>query len=223
MVFDDRADAGRQLAAQVLHLRPELPVVLGLPRGGVPVALEVARALEAPLDIVVVRRLPSPFHGEIAMGAVGEGGVVVVNETVVRDWAISREQFCTVARAAQIDVELRARQLRQSGRVVPMRDQTALLVDDGAATGATARAACQVARAAGAQRVVLALPVASQDAVAAVQDVVDELICVHVPEVFLAVGQWYADFTPVSDDEVRAALSSRLPELQSANGWRLPT
>jgi predicted phosphoribosyltransferase len=160
MVFMDRADAGRRLAARLEYLRGEPVVVLGLPRGGVPVALEVARALGAPLDVIVVRKLGVPFQPELGMGAVGEDGVRVINDEVVREVGVRANELAAVQAREQAQVEARAARYRARRPREPLAGRTAIVVDDGIATGATARAACQVARAHGTARVVLAVPVA---------------------------------------------------------------
>jgi putative phosphoribosyl transferase len=204
--FRDRTDAGRRLAAGLRHLRGENVVVLGLPRGGVPVAAEVARALDAPLDVVVVRKLGVPGRPELAMGAVGEGGALVVNETVVRGLGIGEREFAEVERRERAEVERRALQLRGDRPRLPRGGRTALVVDDGIATGSTARVACQVVRAQGAARVVLAAPVCPPDTARMLRHEVDELVCQEMPRSFVAVGQCYADFGPTSDGEVAALL-----------------
>ena len=160
MLFTDRADAGRQLAARLGHLRGEPVVVLGLPRGGVPVALEVAQALGAPLDVIVVRKLGVPFQPELGMGAVGEDGVRVINREVIQAARVPAEELAAVQAREQANVDARAARYRARRPREPLAGRTAVVVDDGIATGSTARAACQVARAHGAARVVLAVPVA---------------------------------------------------------------
>jgi predicted phosphoribosyltransferase len=205
-VFRDRADAGRQLAERLVPLRLDHPVILGLPRGGVPVAFEIARALRAPLDVVVVRKLGVPGHAELAMGALGEGGVVVVNELVVNDAHVTEAAFETVRRAEQQELDVRVRRLRGGSPPAPLNGRTAIVVDDGIATGSTARAACQVVRAAGAKRVLLAAPVAPHDAVNELKDAADDVLTVATPAHFQAVGQWYDDFAAVDDEEVAALL-----------------
>jgi putative phosphoribosyl transferase len=206
MVFADRVDAGRRLATKLQHLRSQPVVVLGLPRGGVPVAAEVARALHAPLDVIVVRKLGLPSDPELAMGAIGEDGVRVVNDAVVRQVGVSSGQLDVVEARERVELERRAKRFRGVRPRVDLRGRTALIVDDGIATGSTARAACQVARAHGAARVVLAVPVAPVDWVDRLHDDADELIAFETPEPFWAVGPFYANFYPTSDDEVVACL-----------------
>ena len=204
MSFRDRTDAGRQLAAvlQRAGLGGEDAIVLGLPRGGVPVAFEVARALRLPLDVIVVRKLGVPFQPELAMGAIGEGGVRVENQEVIHSSALLALDIEAVERHERLELERHARQYRGDRPRMDLTDRDAIIVDDGIATGSTARAACQVARAHGAERVVLAVPVASRSALASLREVCDEVFCVEVPEPFYAVGEWYRDFSQTTDDQV---------------------
>jgi putative phosphoribosyl transferase len=208
MVFIDRADAGRRLAARLGHLQGEPVVVLGLPRGGVPVALEVARALGAPLDVIVVRKLGVPFQPELGMGAVGEDGVRVINREVVRAARVSADELAAVQAREQAQVDARAARYRACRPREPLAGRTAVVVDDGIATGSTARAACQVARAHGAARVVLAVPVAPRGWQARISGAADELVCMRTPEDFYAIGQFYADFSQATDEEVVACLQA---------------
>jgi putative phosphoribosyl transferase len=208
MFFADRADAGRRLAARLEYLRGEPVVVLGLPRGGVPVALEVARALGAPLDVIVVRKLGVPFQPELGMGAVGEDGVRVINHEVVREAGVRAGELAAVQGREQAQVEARAARYRVLRAREPLTGRVAVVVDDGIATGSTARAACQVARAHGAARVVLAVPVAPRGWEARIAGAADELVCVDTPRDFYAIGQFYADFSQATDDEVVACLQA---------------
>jgi putative phosphoribosyl transferase len=209
--FRDRVDAGRQLAARLQHLRGPDLVVLGLPRGGVPVAAEVARELDAPLDVVVVRKLGLPQRPELAMGAVGEGGVVVREDDVLHAAAVPAATFAEVERREGAELARRLAVLRAVRPAVPLAGRTAVVVDDGIATGSTARAACAVVRAQGAARVVLAAPVVSCDAAEALREEVDELAYVLAPVRFGAVGRHYADFGQTRDDEVVDLLRRRQP------------
>ena len=204
--FADRVDAGRRLAAHLAAL-PSVAgasglVVLGLPRGGVPVAFEVAAALGAPLDVILVRKLGVPSQPELAMGAIGEDGVRVVNEEVCRYADVDAADFARVEARERDELARRARRFRGGRERVPLEGRTALIVDDGIATGSTVRAACHVARAHGATRVVVATPVAPPDTAARLHDDADEVVVLASPERFFAIGQFYDDFTQTSDDEV---------------------
>ena len=206
MMFRDRVEAGRRLADELAHLRGADVVVLGLPRGGVPVAFEVARGLDAPLDVIVVRKVGVPWQPELAMGAVGEDKASIVNRQVVRATGIGPQELAAAQAQARAEVQRRVRALRGGRPRVRLAGRTAVVVDDGIATGSTARAACQVARADGAARVVLAVPVAPRGAVDALSDVADEVVCLTQPMWFQAVGQCYDDFAPTTDAEVVALL-----------------
>ncbi|MFB8407644.1 phosphoribosyltransferase family protein [Streptomyces sp. NPDC055912] len=206
MFFSDRTDAGRQLAARLGHLKGHDVVVLGLPRGGVPVAAEVADALDAPLDICLVRKLGVPQQPELAMGALGEGGVRVVNERVLHEAGVGARDLAAVEEREHLVLDQRARRYRGSRSSVSLEGRTVLVVDDGLATGATALAACRVVRARGAARIVLAVPVAPRGWTARLGGEADETVCVHAPEVFSAIGQFYRDFTQTPDAEVVACL-----------------
>jgi putative phosphoribosyl transferase len=208
MRFRDRVDAGRRLAGVVrgAGVEPGSAVVLGLPRGGVPVAFEVARALGAPLDVIVVRKLGAPFQPELAMGAIGEEGVYVANSDVVASSALGAGDVDAVARRERPELERRARQYRDGRPRLELGGRSAVIVDDGMATGSTARAACAVARAHGASRVTVAVPVASLQAIGVLRDACDEVICVEAQDPFYAVGEWYDDFSQTSDEDVVALL-----------------
>jgi putative phosphoribosyl transferase len=203
-LFHDRLDAGRHLA-DLLHaagMGGGDVVVLGLPRGGVPVASEVARVLGAPLDVIIVRKLGVPSEPELAMGALGEDGVRVENERVMGSAALSASDIGAIVRREEAELVRRARRYREGRPRLDLRGRLAIIVDDGIATGSTARAACRVARAHGAARVVLAVPVAPKATVLALQDECDDLFAVGSPVSFSAVGEWYEDFSPTSDAEV---------------------
>lgn len=202
MPFRDRREAGQRLAERLSALRGSRPLVLGLPRGGVPVAFEVARAMDAPLDVLVVRKIGVPFQPELGMGAVGEDGVRVLNPAVLREAGVTDTQLAQVEARERAEVEQRAARLRGGRPAAPLTGRTVIIVDDGLATGGTARAAIRVARARGAERVVLAVPVAPPDTVAALAGEADDVISVETPEPFFAIGGWYADFTPTSEQEV---------------------
>ncbi len=218
MIFADRADAGRRLAARLMHLGREPVVVLGLARGGVPVAREVARALGAPLDVIVVRKLGVPFQPELGMGAVGEDGVQIVNPEVILSAGVDPGELAAVRAHEQAQVEGRAARYRARRPREPLAGRVAVIVDDGIATGATARAACRVARAQGAARVVLAVPVAPPGWETAIAGAADELVCVDTPADLSAIGQFYADFSPVTDEEVIACLEQAMTPVAAAAG-----
>ncbi|MER6256684.1 phosphoribosyltransferase family protein [Streptomyces sp. NPDC001584] len=202
MLFTHRAEAGEKLAEALRHLKEEDPVVLGLPRGGVPVAYRVARALGAPLDVIVVRKLGVPHHRELGFGAIGEGGVRVISEDIVRGSRLGPQDIEAVEHAEEAELTRRAARFRGDRPRVPLEGRTVIVVDDGIATGATAAAACEVVRAQGAARVVLAVPVAPPDAVARLGSAADEVVCLATPHAFRAVGEWYQDFSQTPDEEV---------------------
>ncbi len=205
--FADRREGGRLLAERLARYarRPGV-VVLGLPRGGMPVAAEVATALGAPLDAFVVRKLGVPGHEELAMGAIASGGVQVLNYDVVRAARISDPELERVATRELETLESRERAYRGARPPVEVRDRTAILVDDGIATGATIRAAIGALRDRGAAQIVVAVPTAPRETCEELRDEADDVVCVAMPEPFTAVGLWYDDFSPVSDEEVRALL-----------------
>ena len=207
MAFVNRVDAGRRLGERLRHLRGRAIVVLGLARGGVPVASEVASALGAPLDVIVVRKLGVPDQPELGMGAIGEDGVRVINDEVVRLTQVSERQLATVEARERAELERRALRFRGGRPRLPLEGKTAVIVDDGIATGSTARAACQVARAHGATRVVLAVPVAPPGWTARFATDADELIALETPDPFYSFGQFYVDFSQTTDDEVVACLA----------------
>ena len=201
-LYRDREDAGRRLAARLARLAQDRPVVVGLPRGGVPVAFEVASALSAPLDVVVVRKLGAPMQPELAIGAIGEEGVIVLNKDLVSALAIQREELEAVVAREQAELTRRQRLYRGDRPPVAVAGRTVVLVDDGIATGSTAMAAAQVLRERGARRVVLAVPVGPPDAAARFGPEVDELVCLQAPEWFFAVGSCYERFDQTSDEQV---------------------
>ncbi len=200
--FRNRTEAGRELASRLEPLRGQDVVVLGLPRGGVPIAFEIAEALGAPLDVIVVRKVGVPGQPELAMGAIGEDDVRVVNDEIVRLTGVSPADFDRVEQRERDELRRRAERFRSAAPRVDLTGRTAVIVDDGIATGSTARAACQVARAHGADRVVLAVPVAAPDSVDALSADADDIVCVQTPAWLRSVGQWYDDFTQVDDQTV---------------------
>ena len=207
MIFADRVEAGQLLARALERFRGPDVVVLGLPRGGVPVARKVADALDAPLDVVVVRKLGAPSHHELAMGAIGEGGVRVVSQDIVRSVGASERDLAAIEQVERAELARRAERFRGDRGRIDLTGKTAIVIDDGIATGATARAACQVVRALGAARIVLATPVAPAGLEHRLIDVADEFVCLEQPRHFAAVGQFYNDFDQTTDAEVITALA----------------
>jgi predicted phosphoribosyltransferase len=210
--FQDRYEAGRVLAEALRDYVGRGDVlVIALPRGGVPVGYEVARALGAPLDAMQVRKLGVPGHEELAMGAIASGGVRIVSENVVEALRIPERVIATVAAAETQELERRERIYRE-GRLFPdLRGRTVILVDDGLATGSSMRAAAAALRSLGAARLVAAVPVAPKESCDAMRDVVDDVVCARMPERFLAVGEWYEDFAQTSDEEVSDLLRRGRP------------
>ncbi len=207
--YADRAEAGRALAERLAREGPYAdPVVLGLPRGGVPVAAPVAAALGAPLDVAVVRKLGAPGQPELAVGAVGPGGVRVLNGDVVRALRVDERALEAVTDREREEVARRELAYRGDRCAVDLRGRTAVLVDDGLATGATMLAAVRLAQAAGAQRVVVAVPVGAAASCARLAAAADDVLCLHRPNPFGSVGRHYRDFAQTTDDEVRALLGT---------------
>jgi putative phosphoribosyl transferase len=208
MRFHDRVEAGRELAERLQHYAHRRDVlVLGLPRGGVPVAFEVAEALDAPLDVFLVRKLGVPGHEELAMGAIASGGVRVLNPEVVAHLAIPAQAIEQVAVREQQEMERRER-LYRDGRAPPaIEGRTVILVDDGLATGSTMRAGIAALRRLNPARIVAAVPVAAPEVCEQLSGEADEMVCARTPEPFYAVGLWYEDFGQTSDDEVRELLA----------------
>ncbi|MFK4145361.1 phosphoribosyltransferase [Streptomyces sp. NPDC004065] len=207
MRYENRADAGRRLVPRLERLRDTDAVVLGVPRGGVPVAFEVARHLGAPLDLAMVRRLRVPWQPELGFGAVGEHGVRVSDPDVVRESGLTAAERQTVERAELAELERQGQRWRAGRAPVPLSGRTAVVLDDGMATGAVAEAACRVARARGAARVVLAVPVAPAAALPRLRTVADEVVCLQPLRHVGSVGAWYEDFTRTTDAQVAALLA----------------
>lgn len=205
--FRDRQDAGRVLAGflQQFANRDDV-VVLALPRGGVPIGFEVARALHAPLDVFIVRKLGMPGHEELGLGAIASGGTRVINEPLVREMGISSAILDAVARTELLELQRREQLFRQGRPALDVNGRTVILVDDGLATGATMMAAVRAVRQLNPSRVIVAVPVGSEAACEAFRPEADDVICGFVPRPFYAVGEWYEDFTQTTDDEVRALL-----------------
>lgn len=217
MIFRDRREAGQRLAAQLMDYadRPDV-LVLALPRGGVPVAYEVARALHAPLDIFLVRKLGVPGHEELAMGAIATGGVRVLNEDIVQYLQIPGEVIDAVAVDEQRELERRERAYRDDRPAPDVRGKTVILVDDGLATGSTMRAAAAALRKQQPARIVVAVPVSAVQTCDEYRMGVDEIVCAVTPEPFHGVGLWYEDFSQITDEEVRTLLAQSTSERQRA-------
>lgn len=206
--FADRQDAGRQLAVLVAQLKLVDPVVLGLPRGGVPVALEVAKQLHAPLDVIVVRKIGLPWYAELGVGATGEDNITVFNHEILESYKLDVAELQSDVAREQGALLARVRQIRASHPQVKLKGRCAVVVDDGVATGIDARVACRVAKARGAREVVLAVPVAPFDWRRRLQGEADRLVAVQEPLEFAAVGQAYLDFSPTSDAEMLRCLDA---------------
>ncbi|MFZ0698959.1 MAG: phosphoribosyltransferase family protein [Thermoplasmata archaeon] len=202
LALKDRADAGRQLAERLLHLQPERPVILALPRGGVPVGFEIARRLDAPLDVLLVRKVGDPRNPEYGLGAIVEDDGLLLDEDRVRATGITRVDLEPVIRREREEITRRARIYRANRPRIDWKERTVIVVDDGAATGGTLLAALRMAREQGARRIVVALGVAPADTCQRLKREVDELVVLLEPESFYAVGQFYEQFEPVEDDEV---------------------
>lgn len=205
--FRDRTDAGRQLADRLRKYAGEPDtLVLGLPRGGIPVAYQVAEAIGAPLDVFVVRKLGVPGQEELAMGAIATGGVRVLNDPLVRDLGIPKSVIDAVVDREQEELDRRERAYRRGQPAPGVRGKTIILVDDGLATGATMRAAVEALRQQRAKRIIVAVPVAARETCEELGAEVDEIVCAEMPEPFYAVGAWYEDFSQTTDEEVRKLL-----------------
>lgn len=200
--FKNRRDAGRRLAAGLLDHADGNPIVLGLPRGGVPVAFEIARRLDAPLDVVVARKLGAPMQPELGVGAIAEGGVLIVDENLIRELDIHREDLDRVIRSELSEMRRRLEEYRGGEGLPNLKGRTAILVDDGLATGVSMIAAVRAVRQGDPDRVVVAVPVCARETVRDVQVEADEIICALIPEYFTAVGFWYDNFDQTSDAEV---------------------
>ncbi len=205
--FRDRVDAGCALAAELRRYADDPDVrVLALPRGGVPVGYEVARALRAPLDVFIVRKLGLPWHEELAMGAIASGGIVVLDEDLVRRAGVSGDELASVLASERRELERRERRYRGDRTPPDIAGRTVILVDDGLATGASMRAAVAAVRQEGPRRVVVAVPIAAPETCAAFRGEVDDIVCARTPERFEAVGLWYDDFRQTEDAEVHDLL-----------------
>jgi len=206
-IFENRIEAGRALSPRIAQsIRDRNALVLGLPRGGVPIAFEVAVALDAELDVFIVRKLGLPGKEELAIGAIASGGVRVLNEALIAELQLSPSLIDSIAEREQQELE-RRQQLFRAGRPrVPVAGRTVIVVDDGIATGASMKAAAQALRTQGPGRILVAVPIAAQQSCAEFRMEVDEIICLHTPALFVGVGMWYRDFSQTSDQEVQQYL-----------------
>ena len=209
--FTDRRQAGAELATRLLHYQGQSVVVLVLPRGGVPVGYEVARRLDALLDVFVVRKLGMPGHREYAIGAIASGGVQFLDAELLQRYAVPEAAVDAIAREERAELERRERAYRQGTAITPLRDRTVILVDDGLATGSTMKAAIAAVRLHHPARIVVAVPVGPVSTCRELAALADEVICARTPEPFTAVGQWYDDFSETTDAEVRELLRWRSP------------
>lgn len=219
--YRDRREAGQILAD---HVREQAGaadfVVLALPRGGVPVGLEVARALRAPLDVFVVRKLGAPQQPELAMGAIASGGIRILNKSVVAELGIAEPEIAAVADREAAELSRREKAYRENRPPVEVRGRGVILVDDGLATGSTMRAAIAAVRRREPGRLMIAVPVGAQDTCAELASEVDALICPLQPDALLAIGAWYVDFSQTTDDEVRECLAAAASEQHAHGGQR---
>lgn len=214
-MFHDRVDAGRRLAAKLMKFRDLEPVIVALPRGGVPVAWEVARALDAPLDVLIARKLGAPGQPELGIGAVAQGGALYLDVELISHMNITREYLHRVAREEALEMERRLRVYRGDRAPLDVMGRTVILVDDGLATGVTTRAAVRALRRQSPRAIILAVPVCAPETAAALRAEVDHVICVESPERFGAVGAWYTEFAQTTDEEVVTILT-RAVRAQSA-------
>ncbi|HEY5046246.1 MAG TPA: phosphoribosyltransferase [Solirubrobacteraceae bacterium] len=207
MEFLDRRDAGRRLAIELNALADERPVIVALPRGGVPVAFEVARALHAPLDILAVRKLGAPGNPELGVGAVAEDGTAILDPQSARMHGMTQAMLEETLAVESRELRRRVERYRDGRPSVPVKGRTAVVVDDGLATGLTDLAAVRALRKRGARQIIVAVPVGSSEAVSVLAREADRVVCLEVPRRLFGVGMWYRDFTPVSDQQVLALLA----------------
>ncbi|MFP4026720.1 MAG: phosphoribosyltransferase [Candidatus Brocadiia bacterium] len=206
MTYKDRRSAGRELAGELEKYQEEDVIVLGLPRGGVEVAYEVAEALNAPLDVIVTRKLGAPSNPEYGFGAIGPGGVRVLDDRAVQMLGLDEDQIDRIADREQGEMERRLQRYRGDRPMPELEKRTVIVVDDGVATGGTARAAIRALHELGAGTLVLAVPVAPPDTADELEEMVDDFVCLQTPTAFMAVGQWYRDFSQTTDGEVEKLL-----------------
>jgi putative phosphoribosyl transferase len=214
--FPNREDAGRRLAAELQPYAAEHPIVLALPRGGVPVGYEIARALHAPLDVWVVRKIGVPWHPELGVGAVAEGGYVHLNQDILVHIGLSKKELAEATHSEEREVEQRVRRFRGDRPAPLLSHRTVILVDDGIATGGTVRAAIRSVRAQAPKKIILAVPVAAPETVAALSTEVERVVCLMTPSELHAIGLWYQDFRQVPDDEVVQVLDRARKEREAA-------
>ena len=206
--FRDREEAGRLLGTRLAGMFSSSPVVLGLPRGGVVVAAEVAKALQAPLDVILVRKLGVPFQPELAMGAIGEHGVRILNDGLVAAARLSSEDIDRIEKRERANLDRAARMFRGGGQITEIAGRSIVIVDDGIATGATVRGGCEVARLAAVKEITVAAPVASLDAVTRLEAVADKVVVLAISDQFLAISQYYEDFAAVENEVVVGCLAA---------------
>ncbi|MFI2644313.1 phosphoribosyltransferase family protein [Streptomyces sp. NPDC018610] len=218
MRYENRADAGRRLARNLEHLRDTRVVVLGVPRGGVPVAYEVARHLDAPLDLAVVRKLRVPWQPELGFGALGEHGVRVLNQDIVRESGLSATERERLEQAGSAELEEQVRCWRNDRAPLPLTGHSAVVLHDAVSTGAAAEAACRVARTRGAARVILAAPVGQEESLAHLRAVADDIVCPQALRHIGSADAWYEDFAPITDADIAALLAEAAPVPGSAHG-----
>jgi putative phosphoribosyl transferase len=211
--FTDRREAGAALAGELQQLASEDVVVLALPRGGVPVAYEVARRLSAPMDVFVVRKLGMPGYPELAMGAIASGGVRVMNDDVLTWYRPSASAIEAVTLEERAELERRERAYRDGRPLAPVKSRVALLVDDGLATGSSMRAAVLAVRRLHPARVVVAVPVGAREACDALREIADDVVCLSMPKPLSSVGMWYVDFSQTTDQEVRQLLAAHRADI----------
>ncbi len=209
MLFKHRQDAGQQLGESLQRYKPENTVVLGIPRGGVVVAAEVAKFLNAPLDVIIPRKLGAPHNPEVAIGALTQDGTVILDEVTVRRLGLSNAQINQMVEDVSVEIQRRVEKYRSGKTGLELRGKTVIVVDDGIATGFTVQAALQSVKKSGADKLILAVPVAPADTVSIFREIVDSLVCLYIPEEFYAVGQFYNDFDQTSDEEVIKLLANR--------------
>lgn len=206
-MYENRSDAGRKLAARLQKYRDRSPIIIALPRGGVPVAYEVARALGAPLDVLVARKIGAPGQEEFGIGAIAQGGAVYLNAELVRDLGVTREYLDAVTRRETAEMARRVKAYRGNRPPLDVSGRTVIVVDDGLATGATTRAAVKALRAQSPKEIILAVPVCAPESEFELRAEYDEVICASAPQHFRAVGLWYEDFEQTTDEEVVSLLA----------------